>query len=196
MTTGPTRRPNSFIASAVAAILLAVGLGAGDTSAAPQAGDSNGATPTAASPQEYLVLSKEDVARMQDTLRTSVALQEGAKQQKAVIKLNCINDKVLQIRGHISVADQAVSSIVEATAKADLASAQHEYLRVRILQGKVLVLGTESQGCIGEDLSYVGATTVLVEIDKAIPTSDPTQWGFPVIPLDRPPVASPMLPVQ
>ncbi|MFM9469817.1 hypothetical protein ACKI1K_44555, partial [Streptomyces scabiei] len=89
-----------------------------------------------------------------------VQLQELAKKQKDIIKLNCTNDKLLQVKGHLALTDQAMANLNEAMAKADDDARKHEFTRVTILYQKVLVLGTEAENCIGEDLSYVGATTV------------------------------------
>ena len=57
---------------------------------------------------------------------------------------------------------------------------------------KVTVLGAEAENCIGEDLSFVGATRVDVEVDPNIPQYDPTQPGSPFIDITRPPEASPI----
>jgi hypothetical protein len=141
-------------------------------------------------PQETLAQSKEYVSKMQDTLRRITELQEVAKKQKDIIKLNCVNDKLLQTKGHIAVNDQAMSSLNEAIARNDAPSRQHEFSRVTILYQKVLVLGTEAENCIGEDLSYIGAARVDVEIDPGIPQQDVTDPGYPQLDISRPPLAS------
>ena len=92
------------------------------------------------SPQETLAQSKEYVSKMQDTQRRVVQLQEVAKKQKDIIKLNCVNDKLLQVKGHLAVNDQAMSSLNEAIAKNDDATRQHEFTRVTILFQKVAIL--------------------------------------------------------
>ncbi|MDB4968021.1 MAG: hypothetical protein JWN44_3710, partial [Myxococcales bacterium] len=58
---------------------------------------------------------------------------------------------------------------------------------------KVVTLGTEAEQCIGEDVSYVGATRVDVEIDPSIPPTDPTEPELPVPVVERPPPASPFV---
>jgi hypothetical protein len=145
------------------------------------------------SPQETLTQSKDYVTKMQDTLRRVVELQEVAKKQKDIIKLNCVNDKLLQVRGHLAVNQQAMANLNEAIAKGDDGSRQHEFTRVTILYQKVQVLGTEAENCIGEDLSYIGQARVDVEIDPSIPQNDPTDPGFPQVDVSRPPLASPSL---
>jgi hypothetical protein len=148
--------------------------------------------PAAASltPSETLAQSKDFINKMQDTVRRIVQLQELAKKQKDIIKLNCTNDKLLQVKGHLAVGDQAMSSLNEAMAKSDDDARQHEYTRVTILYQKVLVLATEAENCIGEDLSYVGSTNVTVDIDPAIPVADVTAFNVPTVDVGRPPAAS------
>ena len=70
---------------------------------------------------------------------------------------------------------------------------QHEFTRMSILYQKVVTLGTEAEQCVGEDVSYVGATRVDVEIDPSIPAADPTEPPLPVPIVDRPPEASPFV---
>lgn len=142
------------------------------------------------SPAETLAQSKDYVGKMQDRLRKVVELQEVAKKQKDIIKLNCVNDKLLQVKGHIAVNDQAVSNLNEAIAKGDDATRQHEFTRITILYQKTEVLGTEAENCIGDSEIYVGRAVVEVVIDPSIPQVDLTDPGNPLLYLDRPPVAS------
>ena len=177
-----------------AALLLAASaaFAAPDLTVPPPAG-SPGQVPTSSanlSPQETLTQAKDYVAKMQDGMRRIVQLQEMAKKQKDIIKLNCANDKLLQVKGHMAVTDQAMSNLNESIAKGDDDARKHEFTRVTILYQKVLVLGTEAENCIGEDLSYVGATTVTVEIDPSIPVTDVTAFDFPAVDTSRPPVLS------
>ena len=57
-----------------------------------------------------------------------------------------------------------------------------------------MTLGTEAEQCIGEDVSYVGATRVDVEIDPEHPAdgSDAARI-FPLPIVTRPPEASPFV---
>jgi hypothetical protein len=110
-----------------------------------------------------------------------------------MVKLNCVNDKLTQLNGHLTVSDQAMSSLSLDIAKGDDTARQHEFTRMTILYQKVVTLGTEAEQCIGEDVSYVGATTVNVEIDPSIPPTDPTEPELPVPVVTRPPEASPFV---
>lgn len=144
------------------------------------------------SAQETLAQAKEYVSNMQDTHRKVVALQDKAKVQKDIIKLNCVNDKLLQVRGHIAVADKAMTGLNDAIARSDEPGRQHEFGRITIIYQKVSVLGTEAGNCVGEEIFTLGeGGRVEVEVDPSIPAADVTDPGMPQLDLARPPQASP-----
>jgi hypothetical protein len=145
------------------------------------------------SPQETQAQARDYYKKMQETQRRVTQLQAKAKKDKDMVKLNCVNDKLMQLQGHMTVTDQSMSSLTLDIAKNDDSARQHEFTRISILYQKVVVLGTEAEQCIGEDVSYVGATRVDVEVDPSIPPYDPTEPPLPGIDVTRPPEASPFV---
>ena len=142
-------------------------------------------------PQEMLDQGQDDMKQMQKGLQRVVELQELARKQNDIIKLNCVNDKLVQIKAAINIAEKSLTDLHEAIARNDDGARQHAFTKMTITNQKVQVLVTEAENCIGSDLSFVGATQVDVEIDPNIPSEDPTQPPFPEPPTDRPPLASP-----
>ena len=145
------------------------------------------------SAEETALQSKDYYKKMQETQRRVMQLQTKAKKDKDIVKLNCVNDKLTQVQGHLKVTDQSMGSLALDISKGDNTARQHEFTRVTILYQKVMTLGTEAEQCIGEDVSYVGATTVDLEIDPSIPPTDPTQPDLPIPDVTRPPEASPFV---
>jgi hypothetical protein len=141
-------------------------------------------------PQDMQDQGKEYFRTMNDSLKHIQSLQETARRQKDIIKLNCVTDKLVQAKVNINIAEQASTSLQESIAKMDEGGRTHEFTRLTIVNQKVLVLGAEAENCIGEDLSFVGATRVDVEIDPTVPQTDPTQPGGPIIDIIRPTPAS------
>ncbi len=144
-------------------------------------------------PQETLTQAKDYYKKMMDVQKRVLMLQAKAKKDKDVVKLNCVDDKLTQIRGHLTVSDQSMASLQSDVARGDDAGRQHQFTRLTILYQKVVTLGTEAEQCIGEDVSYIGATRVDVEIDPSIPPTDPTEPPLPVPDVQRPPEASPFV---
>lgn len=133
------------------------------------------------------------MGKMRSTESRVTKLQDEARAKKDVIKLNCVSDKVVQIKGHIAVGDQSMAGLNTAISRGDTPGRQHEFTRMTIIYQKVVVLGTEAENCIGEDASYVGETRVDVEIDPNIPNDDPTEPQLPLPDVTRPPEASPFI---
>ena len=142
--------------------------------------------------EEMVTQSREYARNMGEVLKRIQVLQDQAKREKDIIRLNCVTDKVVQVRVNISIAEQSMASLQEAVTRADEGERTHEFTRLTIVNQKVLVLGAEAENCIGEDLSFVGATKVDVEIDPNIPIYDPTQPPGPGIDVERPGEASPI----
>lgn len=134
--------------------------------------------------------SREYQQSMSQVMQRVQTLQETARKQKDIIKLNCVSDKLVQAKVNASIADQAMTALQENIAKADEGGRTHEFTRLTIINQKVLVLGAEAENCIGEDLTFVGATRIDLDVDPNIPTNDPTNPAIPVLDLTRPPPAA------
>jgi len=148
-----------------------------------------GQTPTLSVP-EMNSQAREYQQSMSQVLRRIHALEETARKQKDIIKLNCVMDKQVQAKVNANIADQAMAALQENVARGDDGGRIHEFTRLTIINQKVTVLGAEAENCIGEDLSFVGATRVDLDIDPNIPRDDPTQPAVPTSPIERPPAAS------
>lgn len=132
------------------------------------------------------------VNEMKQTLGHVVKLLAEAREEKDVIKLNCINEKLTSIKGLIRIAEQAEMALQEAVGRAEKDSSMHEYHKISISHQKIKVLRAEAEQCIGELAFAVGKTSVEVEVDKdQVPEHDPTDIELPDTPIVRPPAASP-----
>jgi len=143
-------------------------------------------------PAEMVTQSKEYLQGMAQVVKRIQSLQEEAKRQKDIIRLNCVTDKLVQARVNVNIAEQSMATMQESIARNDQGEQTHEFTRLTIVNQKVTVLGAEAENCIGEDLSFVGATRVDVEVDPNIPQYDPTQPPAPGIDIERPGEASPL----
>lgn len=116
------------------------------------------------------------------------ALVEQAKKQKDVIRLNCVMDKLMQVKVNMNMADEALQKLQEAAGRRDDAASLHEYTRITIVNQKVQVLQNEGQTCVGAELNYIGTTRVEVEAPEV--AENMTEPSLEPPPLERPNVAS------
>ncbi len=142
---------------------------------------------------EQLTQAEAYLQKMRQTLEHVNKIADQARKEKDIIKLNCVNDKLIQIKGNLNLGEQTRDALKLASARADDGNRNHEFAKLTITYQKVTVLGQEAEACIGEEISYVGATRVDIDVDKDIPDDDPTVRPPPPLPVVRPPIASPFL---
>ncbi|HET8540595.1 MAG TPA: hypothetical protein VFL83_12050 [Anaeromyxobacter sp.] len=150
---------------------------------------------------EKLEASADHLARMKAALKNVLGRVEEARNEKDVVKLNCVNEKLTQIKALLKVAEQADISLHEAISNRD-PGAEAEFSKVAIARAKIDALRGESDQCIGQ-LAYIvdEKTTVEVQQPSNLPdaAADVELFAgearrgppFPVPPVVRPPPASP-----
>ncbi len=136
--------------------------------------------------------ASEYLSEMKGALGHVLALLKEAREEKDVIKINCINEKLTNIKGLIRISEQADILLQENVAKGEKEASAHEFQKIIISHQKVLSLRTEAEQCVGELAFAVGRTKVEVEKDKNLITDDdPTDEELPKTQVVRPPVVSP-----
>jgi hypothetical protein len=117
-------------------------------------------------------------------------LKAEARKQKDVIKLNCINDKLLQIKQLLNILEDGLSKLSLAIAGGDEGERYHRYTVIKISGEKIAGLRDEAEACIGEEISYLGPLSL--NVDEPDVPDDPTEeppWDNE--PIDPPGYASP-----
>jgi hypothetical protein len=126
--------------------------------------------------------------RLEQLVAQVQSMVEGARRSKDVIRLNCLLDRLAQMKASVNIADTSLQNLREAGARNDEGASLHEYTRITIVHQKAQVLMGEAQACAGEDLSYVGATRVDVDVANVPPGDYTTPPLAPVIVPSPPPV--------
>ncbi len=138
--------------------------------------------------------SADGLSRMRQVLKDVLGKLEEARNTKDVVKLNCVNEKLTQIKGFLRVSEQADVALQEAVAKRESSSAEHEFTKVTIARQKVEQLRAEAEECIGQLAFRTDEQAVVeVEVPEGLPSEDPTQVPQPPDVVVRPPPASPTL---
>ena len=121
---------------------------------------------------QKLEKSAENLERMKGSLRTVLSRVEEARSEKDVVKLNCVNEKLTQVKGLIKVAEQADIALHEALIVKDPV-ADSEFTKIGIARSKVDALKGDAEQCIGQ-LAYIvdEKTTVEVQTPQGLPGQD------------------------
>jgi hypothetical protein len=144
--------------------------------------------------KEKLERSTQALASMREALREVLEKLEEARSTKDVVKLNCVNEKLTQIKGLLRISEQADVALQEAIARKEVTASEHEYTKVMIAQQKVAQMRAEAEQCIGQ-LAFRTDENLSVEVEepKDLPGGDPTRPPPPDDIIQRPPPASPTL---
>jgi hypothetical protein len=142
--------------------------------------------PPAATPEVVLPMEKRSeltASQMTDKaaeLRSAIAvdekrveqLREAARKSKDVIKLNCINDKRMQIVALAKIAEKEEVELDAAIATGAEAERYHRFSMITIAAEKVGILRSEAEACVGEEIDYLGPLDV--GTDEPDVPDDPT----------------------
>jgi hypothetical protein len=132
------------------------------------------------------------VSRMGGALKDVLAKLEEARATKDVVKLNCVNEKLTQIKGLLRISQASDTALQEAVARKETSSAEHEYMKVSIARSKVEQLRAEAEQCIGQLAFRTDENlSVDVTVPDDLPAGDPTTIPPPPWIDSRPPPASP-----
>ncbi|WP_164006896.1 hypothetical protein [Pyxidicoccus trucidator] len=142
---------------------------------------------------EKLERSTQALGVMREVLRQVLGKVEEARRTKDVVKLNCANEKLTQIKGLLRISEQADVSLQEALSTKETSTSDHEYTKVMIARQKVGQLRSEAEECIGQ-LAFRTDENLFVEVEEPenLPGGDPTRPPPPDVIVVRPPPASPI----
>ncbi|MEM9071300.1 MAG: hypothetical protein AAGE52_22530 [Myxococcota bacterium] len=149
----------------------------------------------ALTPQEQVEEGQAIRQRGTDLSRRVSSLLDEARQERDIIRVTCINDKLTQVNANLRTVEQRLSNLEDAIEAQDTSRGNHEFTVLAVLRQKFVVLDREAAQCIGQDIFETGSTRVVTEIDPETPEDDPTLLPIPEIPVVPfvPPPASPSI---
>ncbi|MBI5507418.1 MAG: hypothetical protein HY903_01575 [Deltaproteobacteria bacterium] len=139
---------------------------------------------------EKAARTQEHIARMKEILGKVIKHLEEARDEKDVVKLNCVNEKLTNVKGLLKISEDGDVKMQEALARRNVEEALHEYEKISIARTKCEQLFAESEACVGELAVYAGDTQVEVVVEGEPPT-DMTENVPKISVITRPPAASP-----
>jgi hypothetical protein len=108
-----------------------------------------------------------------DDLQHVIHLQAVARKQKDVIKLNCINDRLVQLKAQMNIFDSAVSTLTASLSSTVAADRDSAFNEVTVTADGIKRIRAEADVCAGEDLLRQESSTT---VDAPEIPDDPTDW--------------------
>lgn len=121
--------------------------------------------------------------------RASEILAE-AVSAKDVVRKNCVEAKLNDIKTLLGVAQAARVTMFDALADQKKSVADHTFAKINVAHKKTLILRSEADKCVGENTIFTGDTEVEVEKDPNLRSGDPTDTPLTGFAPEPAPVAS------
>jgi hypothetical protein len=165
--------------------------GAPAPAAAPR--DVNGGADVSLTPPQMVARVRTMVPQMDLQRGIVVGQLAEAKRRKDVVKALCLDDKSKQMKLATDTAKDRVLDLTAAATQNDIDRSKHEFTVIQVLHDRVQTLVAEAQQCIGEETGFVGNSNVTVDIDSALPNTDPSYLPDDPLVSEPPVVSSPTL---
>lgn len=121
-------------------------------------------------------------------------LLDQARQDRDIIKVNCLNDKLTQIDVTLRSAREHQDLLSTAVSINNDGQRNHEFVLMTIYRGRTTGLEVEARQCIGEgNGTFDTGSVVTVRVDRSIPTEDTTSLRPDTLAPERPLVSSPVM---
>ena len=114
------------------------------------------------SPTEMTVQADTIMTDVRSMLRHVTQLAEKARRDKDIIKLNCVNDKLVPMKGEVNLAETTRHVLEEAISSTDEGARYASYTDLTIRHDKIKDLRDQADACVGDALTYIGKTDVTV----------------------------------
>jgi hypothetical protein len=144
-------------------------------------------------PQQLLTEAKAFAPAMDRTASVVRRQLAEARENRDVVRVLCLNDKLNQIDLAIRTANDRIEALSAAVTENDGVRAKHEYTVAQVLKERVTVLGGEANACIGEQTGFVDEARVKVDIDPNVADTDPSEPTDPPMITEPPVLTSPTL---
>jgi hypothetical protein len=117
-------------------------------------------------------------------------LAAGARRERDVIKLNCVNEKLLTVRTLLKLVEGAKDKLKLAAASGAERERIHQFSKITVAYERATIAAQEAERCVGEELVYVGDTRVTVDVDPTVEQAKEAGFQDDPLPTTREPLAS------
>lgn len=109
--------------------------------------------------------------------KTSARFEAAQKKERDIRKVNCINEKLLSMKGFVKVSEQSYDQLKTAVSAKDNSAATHNYTLIVLSDDKVARLTGEAALCVGEIAEIDSKGESSYTPNPNIPPVDPIAEG-------------------
>lgn len=125
------------------------------------------------SAEEMAERGEGKLGAMRVTLQgTTELLEQVRRDERDILKINCINENLASIKGFVNVGEQSYESLLESNGVSDIEATRHHYTLISIAGERVTNLGEQARVCAGEELRYAEDAVLEVRVDPEMGNPD------------------------
>ncbi len=146
------------------------------------------------SPAQQLQRSRQVIDMISGIRRRVSDMLDRARQERDIIKANCLDDKLTQIDVTLRSAREHNDLLQTAVETNNDGQRNHEFSLITIFRQRVESLDAEARQCVGEEASGFGrGTTLTVQVNPNIPQRDNAYYPADTYTPERPLTTSPVM---
>lgn len=126
------------------------------------------------SPQEMMADAERLAGEIHGVRVEVLGLQAEAREDKDMVRLDCIDDKLAQLDELLAITDAARGDLAAAVAAGDRDRRAHHHELVTLARDKAAVVREEADACVGEEMRFPGDADVGMD-DPGL--DDPTRFA-------------------
>jgi hypothetical protein len=139
--------------------------------------------------EQMMILGPKYAAEMETAIEHAQDVRIVAYRSHDIIRMTCIDDKIAQMKTLSNLASPRM--LMLRTFKAEPIVMRAEFDVISQVHDRVTALGSEVDACMGDNLDAVTAGRIQEEALPDTDINDPTRPPAPLLPVERPPEASP-----
>jgi hypothetical protein len=120
---------------------------------------------------------REALDHMRQVLSRVLEIHQRARESRDVVKLNCVNEKLIAVKGLLKISENAYGGLQESLVQKQMNNARHEYRKIVTARKNCAQLAGESETCVGEFAVYSGDTDVQLDVNTTLVGSDQLALG-------------------
>lgn len=184
----PQRGRLTIAAVCLSLAAASVGSGVGFAQNAPRPADVDSvlAQPQPLNDREKTAYAEETIRELQRGVERIMKDAEAAKKERDILKLNCLNEKLSDLRSILKIAETAAAQMEQAISKAQDEATEHEFQRIFISRKQGADLIIEASACTGEGILQSGEGQTSVTVSTDITGGDVVDPGDGDVDLDTP----------
>lgn len=103
------------------------------------------------------------LANFDEVISNGYAMLDEARSKEDVVLMDCINERLVAVRGFYNVAKSSETNLKAAAASKDRSAASHHMKLLNLSAMRCQSLASEIQSCVGKDVDYIGNTILEAE---------------------------------